>query len=340
MHQPISSITALARTPRKLLLIVIAATAVFSALLVNDAVVLFFTPIILQTCRLMKIKPAPYLIAEAMAANIGSAATIVGNPQNMLIGIRSGMSFGRFFAYLLPVALVSTAVLIAVMYLFYRKELREEFAAPPHVLPKTGIYHVDAIKRAAPVVGLAIVFFFLHSFINVEIPVVALCAAALVLLVSHTRPSRIIRSVDWVLLLFFAGLFIIIEGAHKAGVFNAVLEHVRISPDAGGVLSLTVFSVLVSQIVSNVPLTMLAIPVIQNIPGDTLWVVLAAGSTLGGNMTVIGAVANIIVVEGAARQGVKVGFLEFLKVGSVVTLLTVALGVLIILAEQNLGFLK
>lgn len=331
---------ALAGSPRNLLLVVIGATALFSAFLVNDAVVLFFTPIILQTCRLMKLRPVPYLVAEAMAANIGSTATIVGNPQNMLIGIKSGITFGHFFVYLAPVALVSTGILIGIIYIFYRKELTQPFAVGIDALPRTGIYDVHAIWRAMPIVCLTMVMFFFSTFLGLSIPVIALVSAALIMLVGKFRPSRIIRGVDWVLLLFFAGLFIIIEGAHKAGVFNLVLEHVAVTPDFKGILSLNVFSALVSQVVSNVPLTMLVVPVIQNVPGDVLWVALASGATLGGNMTIIGAVANIIVVEGAARENVNVSFMEFLKVGSVVTVLTVLAGVVVIVGEQALGILR
>jgi len=288
----------------------------------------------------MKLKPVAYLIAEAMAANIGSTATIVGNPQNMLIGIKSGITFGHFFMYLAPVALVSTFILIGIMYAFYRDDFSRKFAVGVEALPKTGIYDIEALWRSVPIVGLALVMFFISTFIGLSIPAIALASAALVMLVSKFRPSRIIRGVDWVLLLFFAGLFIIIEGAHKAGVFDLVLEHITVTPDIQGILSVNVFSVLVSQLVSNVPLTMLAIPVIKNVPGDVLWVALASGATLGGNMTIIGAVANIIVVEGAARENVNVPFMEFLKVGLVVTVLTVLAGVAIIVGEQALGILR
>lgn len=330
----------MAGSPRKLMMIVIGTAAFFSALFVNDAVVLFFTPIILQTCRLMKLKPVPYLIAEAMAANIGSTATIVGNPQNMLIGIKSGISFGHFLLYLAPVALVSVGILIAVVYLFYGKEIGRTFEVGIETLPKTGIYDIQAIWRSLPVVGLTLVLFFLSTFLHLSLPVIALVGAALIMLVSKFRPSRIIRGVDWVLLLFFAGLFVIIEGAHKAGVFNLILERVMVTPDFSGILSLSIFSVVVSQIVSNVPLTMLVIPVIQHVSGDVLWIALASAATLGGNMTIIGAVANIIVVEGAARENVKVPFFEFFKVGVVVTMVTVLAGVVIILGEMSLGILS
>lgn len=328
----------LEKNPRRLLLIVTLATAAFSAFLVNDAVVLLFTPVVIQTCRMMKVNPVPYLIAEAMASNAGSTATIVGNPQNMLIGVRSGISFTHFFLYLAPVALLSTVALFAVVYLIYRKEFDREFEHPDRP-PATVSYNIPALQWSVPIMGLTIAFFFLSSFIHVAIPLIALTSAAAVLLAGRIKPSEVIRGVDWVLLLFFAGLFIVIGGAHQAGVLDLFLKQIRITPDVNGMVSVTVFSAVVSQLVSNVPLTMLVIPAIQNIPGDVLWIALAAGSTLGGNATVIGAVANIIVVEGAAREGINIKFMEFLKVGVPVTVVTLALAIAVMAAEYYLGLL-
>ena len=327
-------------TPRRLLLLVIVATAVFSAFLVNDAVVLLFTPIVIQACRARKVNPVPYLIAEAMASNIGSTATIVGNPQNMLIGISSGISFARFFLYLLPVSVVSTLVLIFIVYRFYGKVLEQGFGAPSESAAASPAYDAGAIKRLAPILVLVTIAFFLSSIIKVEIPLIALSCAAVALVVSRAKPSTIIKEVDWVLLLFFAGLFIVIEGAHKAGVLDVFLDRVVLSPNLAGIASISVVSTLVSQLVSNVPLTMLVLPILKNVPGHVLWIALAAGSTLGGNLTIIGAVANIIVVEGAAREGVHIGFIEFLKVGAAVTSITIGLAILILGSEYWLGWLR
>jgi Na+/H+ antiporter NhaD/arsenite permease-like protein len=330
----------LAATPRRLLVLVIVSTALCSAFLVNDAVVLLFTPIIIRACRARNVNPVPYLIAEAMAANIGSAATIVGNPQNMLIGIASGISFTRFFLYLLPVSLVSTAALILIVYSLYRREFGKDFGAPQMPPGDQGGFDVGAAKRIAPVLVLVVIMFFLSSVIKVGMPLIALGGAALVLVVGKARPSAVIKEVDWVLLLFFAGLFVVIEGAHSSGVLEPLVERMVATPGAWGIASVSLVSTVVSQLVSNVPMTMLAIPVIGNVPGDTLWIALAAGSTLGGNLTLIGAVANIIVVEGADREGARIGFLEFLKVGALVTSVTVALGILILTAEHWAGWLS
>jgi Na+/H+ antiporter NhaD/arsenite permease-like protein len=150
----------------------------------------------------------------------------------------------------------------------------------------------------------------------------------------------LIQSVDWSLLLFFCGLFIVIGGAQQAGVLDVFMNNLNVQNGVAGIAPMQVFSVLVSQVVSNVPLTMLVIPIIKNLPGDVLWISLAAGSTLGGNATIIGAVANIIVVEQAYSRGVKVGWWEFSRVGLVVTALTVAASIGILSLEYTLGFFR
>lgn len=330
---------AFASTPTRLLVVVALATGVCSAFLVNDVVVLLFTPMIILACRALVVNPLPFLLTEAMASNIGSTATIVGNPQNMLIGIRSGISFSRFFAHLAPLAAVSLALLILVVWLFYRRQFRAWRPGARAALPSDPI-DARSLRILVPILAAALALFFLSSFIGVQVPLIALAVGAAVLLLGRMRPSEVIRGVDWVLLLFFAGLFIVIEGARQAGVLDFMLRRIDLAPDLGGVVSVNVFSALISQIVSNVPLTILVIPLIQPVPGDILWLSLAAGSTLGGNATLIGAVANIIVAEGAAREGVTVPFLEFLKVGLVVTVLTVALAIAGLALQLQLGLVR
>jgi Na+/H+ antiporter NhaD/arsenite permease-like protein len=330
----------LANTPQHLLLLVVGATAVASAFLVNDAVVLLFTPIVIQVCRAKRVNPVPYLIAEAMASNIGSAATIVGNPQNMLIGITSGISFARFFMYLLPVSLISTVALIFIIRRVYAKTLNQGFNNCTEMPQEAQTYDARALRRLVPILLLLMIAFFLSSFTNLKMPLIAISCGAVVLLVGKTRPLATIKKVDWSLLLFFAGLFIVIEGAHASGVLDVFINRVVASPDFSGIVSISVISTLISQLVSNVPLTMLLLPILKSVPGDTLWITLAAGSTLGGNLTIIGAVANIIVVEGAAREGVQVGFVEFLKVGVAVTVVTIGLAILILGGEYWIGWLN
>jgi Na+/H+ antiporter NhaD/arsenite permease-like protein len=329
----------LARTPARLLILVIVATAISSAFFVNDAVVLLFTPIVIETCRARRLDPVPYLIAEAMASNIGSTATIVGNPQNMLIGMTAGISFARFFLYLLPVAAISTMVLM-----FITRRIGgtpgEFSAAATFIPPVIQKHNMSAIWRLVPVLVLVLAGFFLSSAIGIPLPLIALCGASAALLIGHPRPDRVLKEVNWLLLVFFAGLFIVIAGAHKAGVLDLFIRQIVPSPGVTGIISIQAVSVALSQLVSNVPLTMLVIPILQNVPGDTLWIALAAGATLGGNLTIIGAVANIIVVEGAAKEGISIGFGRFAKIGIIVTVATILISTAVLLLEFSLGWLK
>ena len=343
---------AVARTPAGLMVMVVLATAVTSAVLVNDVVVLLFTPVVIQACRMRRVDPIPYLVGEAMASNIGSTATIVGNPQNMLIGVVSGVSFSRFFAHLAPVAAVATLILLVVLWIGYRNRIAQRQLGPseqPGTDTEGGILgrpaltipvDRDSLLRSIPVLGLATVAFFLSSSLGWSIPMIALTAGVASMVVSGVKPSDVMRDVDWVLLAFFGGLFVVIGGARQAGLLDTVLDHVNIQATAAGIVSLHLFSGAVSQLVSNVPLTVLLLPLLETVPGDTLWISLAAGATLAGNATLIGAVANIIVAEQAYRDGVVVGFWEFFKVGVAVTTLTIGASIGILLSEHELGFLR
>jgi Na+/H+ antiporter NhaD/arsenite permease-like protein len=326
-------------TPFRLLVVVVAGTGVLSALLVNDTVVLFLTPVVIQACRMLRANPVPYLLAEAMASNIGSTATIVGNPQNMLIGITSGITFTRFFLHLAPVAIAGCLALIAIVWLAYRREFSQAFDRQEELLRAGCQDQTTGNRWIWLILVLVIGAFFLSSTLRIDVSLIALVTGAAVLLISHARPSEVIARVDWVLLLFFVGLFVVIGGAREAGVMDVMLRMVSVTPDLPGIISLHLASAIISQLVSNVPLTMLVIPIIEGTPGNLLWLSLAAGATLGGNATLIGAVANIIVVERASREGVIVSFGEFLKVGVWVTLATLAISVGILALEWQLGLL-
>jgi Na+/H+ antiporter NhaD/arsenite permease-like protein len=331
-----------------LLLAVVVVTAISSAFMVNDVVVLLFTPVIIAACHLLDRNPSPYLIAEAMASNIGSVATEIGNPQNMLIGVTSGISFTHFLLYLLPVAVISTAILLITIFFFYRKDIRQEFRAEKlrhQTLSVIAGQPTPAARKrllisTLPIFGLTVACLFLSSFIGVAVSIVAMAGGVAAVLFSGIKPSKLMKTIDWSLLLFFCGLFIVIGGAQQAGVLDIFMNTLNVQDSIAGIASMHVFSAVVSQLVSNVPLTMLVIPVIKSVPGDVLWISLAAGSTLGGNATIIGAVANIIVVEQAYSRGVKLGWWEFSKVGLVVTVLTIAASIGILALEFNLGLLR
>ncbi len=319
-----------ARNRLMLLRLIVWITGLASAFLVNDAVVLMFTPVIITICRRSELRPEPYLIAEILAANAGSAMTITGNPQNMLVGISSQIPYAEFLLRLLPVSLLSMLLIVGMMRLFYRKEFSNKAILPAGNGPETP--H-KSWWRSGSVFMLVLAGFFLGHYLNLSIPLIALSGAALILLVGKAKPSQVVQKVDWVLLLFFASLFIVVEGVQKTALMQGFLNAELLSDNAGGLAWLHGISLLASQLVSNVPFAVLMLPLLQATQSEMLWLGLASASTLAGNATIIGAMANLIVIESAENYGVRLGFMTFFKVGIFVTLLSLLLSFVLLYTE-------
>lgn len=317
---------AYAPTQFRLLVLVVVVTGVASAFLVNDAVVLLFTPVIIAICRSSGLNPVPYLLGEIMASNAGSVMTITGNPQNMLIGVNSGISYGRFMLWLIPLALLSMLITILVIRGLYPAHFRNRL--PIRFQETNFAYSWQSMRFSVPLFGVVIILFFFSRWLHLSIPLIALIGASLVLIFGRVKPSKVIKEVDWVLLLFFAALFIVVRGVEKVGLLDALLQQNVLREDFAGLAGLHGLSLLMSQIVSNVPFTVLMLPLMKNAGSDILWLALASASTLAGNATIIGAMANLIVIESAKNQGVRIRFVEFLKPGLIVTLLSLALSLL------------
>jgi Na+/H+ antiporter NhaD/arsenite permease-like protein len=237
------------------------------------------------------------------------------------------------------VAVAGCVALVLIMLLRYRRQFSRPFSRQPQLAESFSEVDPYRARWVGLILVPVIIAFFLSSPLGLDVSLIALVTGAVVLLLSKVRPSEVIRGVNWVLLLFFVGLFVVIGGAREAGVLDVVLDRITLTSDAQGIVSLHLASALVSQLVSNVPLTMLIIPLIEGVPGEVLWISLAAGATLAGNATLIGSVANLIVAEGAAREGVTVSFGEFLKAGLLVTAVTLALSIGILSLEWRLGLL-
>lgn len=318
------------KTRFRLLSLIVLVTGVASAFLVNDAVVLMFTPVIIYICRSSKINPIPYLIAEILASNIGSVMTITGNPQNMLIGLASGISYTDFLIHLLPVSLLGMVLVVGVIRLFYKKEFNQKEVLD---FPEQETYDRKKLIRSASVFGLVVVGFFLGKLFHLSIPLVALTGAALIMLIGKAKPSHVIQKVDWVLLLFFASLFVVVGAVEKTGLFGSILQAEVIRPDVKGLGILHGLSLLMSQVVSNVPFAILMLPLLKAAGSNMLWMGLASASTLAGNATIIGAMANLIVIESADKQGYHIGFMDFFKVGIIVTLISLPLSMVVLALE-------
>ena len=306
-----------------LLAVTIALSGVLSAFLVNDVVCVALTPLVLQLCQRLKRPPIPYLVGLATASNIGSVATITGNPQNIIIGSLSHISYLRFAARLAPIALIGLAINFAIVAMVYGKTLRETGpAAPPDDdAPRTRVYRrllVKSIMVTLITVGL--------FFAGQPIALVALAAAA-VLLLDRVRPERVYRSIDWPLLVMFAGLFVVVHAFEANVVKTWGLDRWHALLDSP-VVMVSGLSVVLSNLVSNVPAVLLFKPLMEVMPQKELaWLALSMSSTLAGNLTILGSVANLIVVENARRAGTDLGFVEYLKVGVPLTVLTTLVGV-------------
>ncbi len=311
-----------AQSPRGLLALIVAAAGILSALFLNDTIVLMFTPLVLEMTAARQRNPIPYLIGLATAANIGSVATITGNPQNMLIGMSSGIPYVTFTAYLAPVAVVGLVLAWGVVVLVYRGEFKAVPLPPPH-LPPDRPYR-PLLRKSLIATGLMLVAF----VAGVPVPLAALTAASLLLITRRLKPQRVFREIDWTLLVFFAALFVVTGAIVTSGLSDrlfAVLQPVA----ERGIVPLTAVSVILSNTISNVPAVMLFRPFVAEFSDpQTTWLVLAMATTLAGNLTLLGSVANLIVAETAALRGVRLTFGEYLKAGVPITVLSLAWGVM------------
>jgi Na+/H+ antiporter NhaD/arsenite permease-like protein len=309
-----------AHAPLVLLVTVTALAGVLSAFLVNDAICLVMTPIVMQVVRALGRNPLPYLVATATASNCGSVATITGNPQNMVIGAVSKISFPAFALALSPVAAFGLVAVVVVVRLAFWKEFARDGDFRPHLKP--GRMHPGQVVKASLVcVGLAIAF-----FAGVPPAEAALIGGAILLFTRSIKPGRIYREIDGPLLILFAGLFVVVAGAEKALLTPDRIAMAK-SFGLGVPWRLSLFTAVLSNIVSNVPAVLILRPFIPTFPDpQRAWLVVAMASTLAGNLTLLGSVANLIVAERARAEGAPIGFWPYFKVGLPLTLATLAAG--------------
>jgi Na+/H+ antiporter NhaD/arsenite permease-like protein len=312
-----------AHHPLTLLAAIILVSGVFSAFFVNDTMCLVLTPLVLEIVLALKRNPVPYLLAVAMASNIGSVATITGNPQNMMIGIFSGIPYREFAAALAPVGaagLLLTFLVIAAMY-------RGEFRRPdPVVLERRRIRVNQVLMWKSLIASVLMILFF---FIGWPIAKVAVVAGALLLITRRVKPEKIYHEIDFSLLALFIGLFIVIAGIEKTRYPSDVLRFMSgYGLDKPAVLS--VAAVILSNLASNVPAVLVFKPLVPHLADPTgSWLVLAMASTLAGNLTVLGSVANLIVIQRCRRQAV-ISFWEYFRVGLPLTIITIIGGLLLL----------
>ncbi len=314
------SLLRLARSPRMLLAVEILLVGLLSALFLNDTICLMLTPLMLEILVALERNPIPYLIALATASNIGSTATLTGNPQNMIIGVASGIPYISFAAALLPVALLGLGAIWLVLVKLYPYDFRHDERLG---LPESEVV-VDrwmVIKTLLVVAGLLAAF-----LLGVPVAEAAFLAACVLLFTRRTQPHLVFAEFDWGLLVFFAGLFVVSGSLERNGITTQLFSLINFTPQTNP----WVFSgmtVVLSNLVSNVPAVLLLKSVVLGMAEpQSGWLTLAAASTLAGNLTLLGSVANLIVVEIAARWRVELRFWDYTKAGLIITGLSLLTG--------------
>jgi Na+/H+ antiporter NhaD/arsenite permease-like protein len=304
--------------PKTLLALIILAAGVLSALFLNDTICLMFTPLVVEMTLRLERDPIPYLIGLATATNVGSTATITGNPQNLIIARASQISYMDFLLHLAPVALIGLVICWGVIVLLYRDEFRRPL--PRLTSTPAQIYPPLLYRTLAVVFGLMLAFL-------VGLPIVSsACVAAGLLLVSRLKPQKLL-ALDWELLAFFGGLFVVTGAIEITGLSERFFSAMQPILEAG-VAPLSLATAALSNLVSNVPAVLLLRSEVASLPNpQQAWLTLAMSSTLAGNLTLLGSAANLIVAELAAVRGVKLGFWAYLQAGLPITILTLLLGI-------------
>ena len=315
-----------ARSGYGLLAMTVASAGILAAFFINDVVCIALTPLLIETCEALDLDAMPFLIALATASNIGSAATITGNPQNMIVAGFAHLHYARFAIRLAPVAAIGLAIDYAVIAIVYRDALSR--AKPKKDSTSTRRHHrIAALMLKSSLVAIATLILFALGF---PTHLVALGAGAVLLFTRRLKPERVFAMVDWPMLLMFAGLFVVVGGLEATGIDHDAVNRIGVARLANPVM-LSIVVTALSNLVSNVPAVLLFRPIFPALGGsEQIALIISAVSTLAGNLTIVGSIANLIVIEQARRHGVNVTFSEYLKVGIPVTIVTIAVGLALI----------
>ncbi len=311
------------RHPLALLSAIVLISGVLSAFLVNDTICVVMTPLVLDLTLRLKRNPVPYLLAVALSSNVGSVATITGNPQNMIVGSLSRLPYSDFTIALAPVAAVGLLLTIVMIALSYRREFltRERFDIDT---PRPARYLPPVVAKSLLVLAVMVALFFTGQ----PVAKVAILGGAYMLFTRRIKAHKVYREIDWPLLVMFSGLFVVVAAFERVAVTPGVIAAVaRQHLDQVGVLSFV--TAALSNLVSNVPAVLMLKPFVTRLADPQhAWLVIAMASTLAGNFTLVGSVANLIVAQRAQGAGVTIRFLAYFKVGAPLTVLTILFGAL------------
>ncbi|MEW9552213.1 ArsB/NhaD family transporter [Nonomuraea sp. NPDC050783] len=321
--------------PFRLMVLLLLITASASALLDNVTTVLLVAPVTFLVCARLALPAAPFLIAEAMASNIGGAATLVGDPPNIIIASRGGLTFNDFLLHMAPMVVVLMVVFIGLCWVMFGRRFRHDPGRAAEIMAldeREAIRDRRLLWQSLAVLALVIAAFVLHPVLHYEPSVVALLGAGVLVAVTRVTTEQAIAEVEWPTLVFFAGLFVMVGALVETGVIGA-LSRAAVSATAGRpeltTMGLLGVSGALSAVVDNIPYVATMSPIVEQLVhaggGRALWWALAFGADLGGNATAVGAAANVVVLGIAARNGTPISFWQFTKYGLVVTVVTVGL---------------
>ena len=324
--------------PKKALVFLIVLVALASAVLDNVTTILLAVPMTIIVCKQLNVNPIPFLLSEVFASNIGGASTLVGDPPNIIIASRAGLSFNDFLIHMAPLAIVAMFVITPMLVWMFRKELvntAEDRARIHEIDELTYLKNPELLKKSLAVLSLVVVGFLAHSAIHAEPSVIALLGAGLLIAISGLKPVDYIQDVEWGTLVFFAGLFVMVGALVNVGALQMLSDYLAAQVDGKPELAtgvLLVLSAIISRIVDNIPYVATMSPVVADLSaavpaqhGDVLWWALAFGADFGGNATIIGASANVVAVGLAAKAGIKISFWQFAKYGIPVTIVSIAI---------------
>jgi Na+/H+ antiporter NhaD/arsenite permease-like protein len=324
--------------PRQAFVYLLMLVAFCSALLDNVTTIMLAVPMTIMVAKYLKVHPVPFILAEVFISNIGGAATLIGDPPNIIIASKADLDFNSFLIHMAPMVLVVLAVIIPMLVLMFNKELRNNAEDRKNVMTldaSSFIQDKALLIKSLVVLTLVIVAFVLHTVLHLEPSVIAMVGAGFLVLISNLKPNEFARDVEWGTLVFFAALFIMVGALVNVGALKMVADAIGAYVGNDGALAagaIVVVSALVSGIVDNIPYVTSMAPVVQQlndtittINNDGLWWALAFGADFGGNMTIVGASANVVAVGLAYASGYKITFWQFAKYGIPVTLVSTAM---------------
>ena len=325
--------------PGRILILLGVVTAVLSAFLDNVTTIILMVPVTFLIADALGVSPLPFLLTQVLASNIGGAATLIGDPPNILIGSAAGLSFADFVVNLAPVVLITLPFVLLYLYLVFRREMKADDTAEETIMSmdaRGAIRDPVLLRKSLVVLGAVILAFFLHGTLHLEAATIALFGAAVLLLYARSDVEEVLREVEWPTLFFFVGLFVLVGGLEATGVVGRIAGLLTTFDATSAVTAVIIIwgSALASGVIDNIPFTATMIPVLQELARSEnlteaqlrpLWWSLALGADFGGNATLIGASANVVAAGMAERAGRRITFVKFLLYGIPVTLISLVI---------------